>query len=91
MKVETVIKNEAKKYKGKAITNKSKGVNLDKLEIMLRKHENVCHDYISKQDLPYAEECKYRNMASEALEQVDKELFGCFNDKGLCLGYNFHG
>ena len=39
MKIETFIKNEAKKYKNKVIANKKNGVNLDKLERMARQHE----------------------------------------------------
>lgn len=90
MKIETYINNEVKKYRNKTINNKKKGVNLDKLESMKRQHERNCEDFISKQNLMYYEECEYKDMAREKLEGVDEELFGCFNNKGVCLGYDFY-
>lgn len=91
MKIETFINNEAKKYQKKAITNKKKGVNLDKLEKLFMQHKRNCEDFIEKQNLMYAEKCKYKNLAENALQRIDDNLFGCFNDKGVCIGYNFYG
>lgn len=90
MRVETFINNEAKKYQKKAITNKNKGVNLDKLEAMFRKHQENCKEFIDRQDLSYTEQCTYKDMARNTLQAVDNQLFGCFNDKGLCIGYAFY-
>lgn len=90
MKIETFINNEAKKYKGKAITNKNKRVNLDKLETMFRQHYHKCVEYIDKQDLTYQEQCKYKELADRKLQNVDNELFGCLNGYGQCVGYNFY-
>lgn len=89
MKIETFISNEVKKYRGKDIINKSKKVNLDNLEKMMRKHQDNCEKFIYNQDLSYSEEYKYKDMARKELQDVDDQLFGCFNDNGLCVGYAF--
>ena len=91
MRIETFINNESKKYQKKAIANKNKRVNLDKLESMFRKHQENCEEFIEKQDLSYTEQWTYKNQARDTLQSVDNELFGCFNDKGLCIGYDFYG
>lgn len=91
MKIETFINNEAKKYKNKAIKNKRSGINLDKLEKMARQHTQNCYEFISGYvGYNYSEECKYKKMAEQKIQEVDDELFGCFNDKGKCLGYNYY-
>lgn len=92
MRIRTFIDNEAKKYKNKVIKNKKEGVNLDKLEMMSRKHISNCIEFIEQQNIySYAEECSYKNLARKAIEEVDEQIFGCFNDKGQCLGFNFYG
>lgn len=92
MKIETYIKNETKKYEQKAIRIKNKKVDLDKLETLSRQHERNCIEYIEKQGIyNYSEECKYKDMARNAMEEIDEKLFGCFNNKGQCLGFNFYG
>lgn len=90
MKIETFINNEVKKYQKKVITNKQKGVNLDKLEKMFRQHQDNCFEFIYKQQLSYSEECRYKDMARNELQRVDDQSFGCFNDRGQCVGYNFY-
>ena len=91
MKIETYINNEAKKYKSKAIKNKQQGVNLDKLEKMAQQHINNCIEFITSKNISsYSEECKYKDMSRKTIEKVDEELFGCFNNQGKCLGYNFY-
>lgn len=92
MKIETFINNEAKKYKNKVIKNKKKGVDLDKLEAMSRKHINNCIEFIERRNVyNYSRECNYINLARKTIEEVDEQIFGCFNDKGQCLGFNFYG
>lgn len=92
MKISTFIKREADKYRSKVITNKRQGVNLDKLEILSRSHTRRCIEFIETQELgSYKETCDYEIMARNAMEDVDKEMFGCYNDKGQCVGYDFYG
>ena len=66
-------------------------MNLDKLEQLARKHTDNCVEYIKTFDLMYPKECDYKDMARNSIENVDKELFGCYNDRGIFLGYNFYG
>ncbi|QUH21828.1 hypothetical protein [Alkaliphilus sp. B6464] len=90
MKIETFIKNEVRKYKTKALTNKKKGVNLDKLESMSKTHQSNCENFIHSKDLSYSEQCRYNEITINMLQQVDDELFGCFNGQGVCIGYDYY-
>lgn len=91
MKIEIFINNEAKKYKAKAIKIKQNGVNLDKLEKLAWQHTQNCIEFIEAQNIySYAKECDYKNSARSAIQKIDDELFGCFNDRGVCIGYNYY-
>ena len=91
MKIETFVKNETRKYKNKAIKNKQKGVDLDYLEKQARQHIQNCYDFIYAQHIEnYSAEAGYKSMAEKRIQAVDDELFGCFNNKGNCIGFNFY-
>lgn len=93
MKLETFIKNEVRKYRKvveRAIKNNK--VNLDVLERKKRKYYENCQskiwDEFARHNLTYSQFCKLKEMASDMLEEVDKEFFGVYIDN-VCVGYDF--
>jgi len=56
----------------------------------MRQHYKNCEEFICKHDLSYLEQCNYKKLAETILQNVDDELFGCFNNSGQCVGYNYY-
>jgi len=92
----TIIHEAIRKYRKSlySIITKSEkhnNLNLDKAEQKMKEIYNKALEefYKENKDVVYCKECNFKETLNECLEAINVMIFGCKNNCGVNLGYDF--
>lgn len=92
----TIIHEAVRKYRKSLYSIITKGekngsLNLDKAEQKMKEIYNKALEdfYKENANIAYCKECNFKETLTGCLEAVDEMIFGCKNNYGINLGYDF--